>query len=108
MGFFIFFMNDMESDGIYCSAISLTVHLIHILYVYRTDPYKQSLKIHTIGMIFNNIIYLIYIIIINVINYSDDIYPEVTLFLGYGMIFGCSISIILTIIRLYYELRYGK
>lgn len=108
VGFYIFFMNDMESDGIYCSAAVLIIHIAHMVLIYIIDPYKQSLKVHTVGLMFNNFVYLVYLVIINVINYSEDIHNDVTLGLGYTVIVCCFISVIITLVRLYYELKYGK
>lgn len=98
----------MNSDGIYCSVVVLLIHTFHIVYLYLIDPYKQSLKVHTVGMMFNNFVYFLFLIIINVINYSEDIHPDATLALGYTIIFCCFISIVITLVRLYYELKYGK
>jgi uncharacterized membrane protein len=98
----------MNSDGIYCSAVVLGLQMAHMVCLYLIDPYKQSLRVHTVGIIFNNVIYFIFLVIINVINYAEDLHKDVTLGLGYGMIALGFISIIITAVRLYYELRYGK
>lgn len=105
---YIFFNNDMNSEGIYCSVVVLVIQMVHMVCLYLIDPYKQSLKVHSVGIIFNNIVYFIFLVIINVINYTDDIHKDLALGLGYGIIVLGSISIIITIVRLYYELRYGK
>ena len=105
---YIFFSNDMNSDGIYCSAVVLALQTIHMVCLYLIDPYKQSLRVHSIGIIFNNVLYFALLVIINVINYTEEIHRDITLGLGYGVIIFGSISIIITIVRLYYELKYGK
>jgi len=58
---------------IYCSCIVLVIQIIHMLVIFVINPYKKSLKVHIIGMMLNNGIYLMFIIFINVINYVDDI-----------------------------------
>jgi hypothetical protein len=98
----------MYSDGIYCSVVVLFIHIAHIIYLFVIDPYKQSLKVHTVGIMFNNFLYLIFLITINFINYSEDIHPDATLGLGYATIVCCFLSILITLVRLYYELKYGK
>jgi hypothetical protein len=105
---YIFFSNDMNSDGIYCSAVVLVIQIVHMACLYLIDPYKQSLRVHNVGIIFNNVIYFIFLVIINLINYAEDLHKDVTLGLGYVMIALGSISIIITTVRLYYELSYGK
>jgi len=56
---------------IYCSAIVLGIQLVHLIVVIIINPYKQSLKIHTVGMILNNLFYLVFLVVINFINYLN-------------------------------------
>jgi len=105
----IFCLNGISiASKIYGSTIVLIIQIIHIINIFLINPYKQCLKVHTIGMMLNNAIYLVFLIIINFINYFDEINQTLMILLGYGMSTCCGISIIITIIRLYYELRYGR
>ncbi len=72
------------------------------------NPYKYSLKVHTIGMITNHVIYLVFLIVVNIINYVDSINHDISLLFGYTMLGLYCLSIIFSIISLYYELRYGR
>lgn len=93
---------------VYTSVIVLLIHLIHMIVIFSINPYKMSLKVHTIGMLINNAIYLVFLVLINFINYMTKMQPAIAMFFGYAMIAFCLASIIVTIIRLYYELRYGR
>jgi hypothetical protein len=61
-----------------------------------------------VGMITNHVIYLVFLIVINAVNYIDSIHHDISLLFGYTMLGLCVLSILISIIRLYYELRYGK
>lgn len=104
----IFFSNQFYKSRIYCSAIVLAVQILHLITIIIIMPYKQSLKIHTIGLFISNLIYLGFLIIINVINYVDNMDDKLILFIGYGITASCGVSIIVSIIRTYYQIRYGR
>ena len=93
---------------VYTSVIVLLIQAIHMIVIFCIKPYKMSLKVHTIGMFLNNAIYLVFLIIINFINYMPTMQPSIAMYFGYAMIAFCIVSIIITIVRLYYELRYGR
>jgi len=60
-------------NTIYCSVIVMIVQLAHLIIIYFINPYQQSLKVHTFGMMFSNAILLIWLVAINLINYLDEI-----------------------------------
>jgi hypothetical protein len=74
----------------------------------KIDPYRQSLTIHKVGLIFSNTLFLVYLAVINLINYVKDLDNLVILLLGYVITFGCAVMMVMTLVRLYYELRYGE
>jgi hypothetical protein len=108
VGFLVLFANGLYYMKVYTSVIVLLLQVVHMIVVFSINPYKMSLKVHTIGMLINNSIYLAFLVIINLINYLDKLEPKIAIFFGYGMIAFCVASIVVTVIRLYYELRYGR
>jgi hypothetical protein len=108
VGFLVLFMEEFYYIKVYTSIIVLVIQAIHMIVIFCINPYKMSLKVHTIGMLLNNFIYLVFLIIINFINYMQKMQPAIAMFFGYAMIAFCFVSIVITIIRLYYELRYGR
>ena len=108
VGSLVFFANHVYFYHVYCSSIVLGLHLIFMVIIIVLNPYRYSLKVHTIGMVINNAIYLTFLIVVNFINYLDSIHHDISLLLGYTMLGLCCLSIIFSIIRLYYELRYGR
>lgn len=62
----------------------LAIQVIHMGVIFVINPYKKPLKLHIIGLMLNNGIYLMFIIFINLINYvDDDIGQEITVLIGY-------------------------
>jgi hypothetical protein len=52
------------------SAVVTFIHIIYFLLInFKINPYKDSLKIHKIGLILQHLIYLLFLILINLINY---------------------------------------
>lgn len=74
----------------------------------KIDPYRQSLSIHKVGLIISNVLFFVYLAVINLINYVKNLDNLIILLLGYVITFGCGLVIIMTLVRLYYELRYGE
>lgn len=79
----------------------------------KINPYRQSLRCHTIGLQLCQICYLIFLLYINAINYSyllsgQELDEMVTVGMGY-VVLGMGTLIGLTgCVRLYYEYRYGE
>jgi hypothetical protein len=55
------------------SVIALTIHLAFILILLKVHPYRQSLRVHQIGVIINHLLYAGFLVIINIINFVDKI-----------------------------------
>jgi hypothetical protein len=109
MGFLIFFFNHIKiGDLIPVSVICLIVHLIFAIALPLIKPYKQSLRIHAVALYLNQALYFVFLVFINLINFVPDIDEFICLCMGYfvsGMVW---LLIILTLVRLYYEIRYGE
>ena len=69
VGFLIFFCNCKMIGPVYFSATVLALHTIFMLALIRIQPYKQSLKVHTVTLIFNNLMVLVFLAVINLLNY---------------------------------------
>lgn len=71
MGFSIFFLHEKYVWKIYPSAIATLIHLGYIVILSKINPYKMSLRVHSVGLFINQIIYLIFLAFVNMINYFD-------------------------------------
>jgi hypothetical protein len=109
VGIIIFFFNDLQiANLIPISLFVLILNLGFILILLKIKPYKQSLRIHQVSLIINHLLYAVFMVIINLINFLDTIKEIIILCLGY-FIAGCvGMLILLTILRLYYEIRFGE
>lgn len=108
MGMLIFFMNDKQIHGIYMSALCLVIQLVYTFIILKIQPYKQSLKVHAIALYLNQILYTIFLVFINLINFIGSISDFIILCAGYFVVGGSYLLILLTFVRLYYEIRYGE
>lgn len=108
IGCLIFFFNAFEMSFVYCSVLEMILHIFYMVMLFMIDPYKQSLPIHTRTLFINNGVILVFLGVINLINYVQDVDKMVFLILGYFVVGSCGLSFVLTFVRLYYELRYGK
>ena len=105
-GNLIFFFNNLNISGVPCSMLVLAVHVIFLTSLIVINPYRQSLRVHQICVLFNQVVYLVFISVINLINFVDDLNSLVILVLAYFLTFCCGVTMFLTIVRLYYEIRY--
>lgn len=90
------------------SVLALIIHIFYVALLIYIKPYELSLTIHTVGLFTCNIIYLIFLLFINIINFVDDIPDMMTLIFGFLTLGAIVVIIGLTIVRLYYEYRYGE
>jgi hypothetical protein len=90
------------------SVIALIVHLVYVVLIFYIYPYKMSLTIHSIGLFTCLVLYGLFLLFINVINFVDKVDEISVLIMGYFMLGGCALIIVLAIVRLYYEYRYGE
>lgn len=107
-GIIIFFFSSKRVGPIFCSAIVCGLHFVYLLALIKIRPYKQSLTVHTVTIFINNGIVMVFLIVINLLNYVDDLDEIVVIGLGFFLTGGCGLSLILSFIRFYYELRYGR
>jgi signal transduction histidine kinase len=108
MGCLIFFCNTVKLGVVYCSAVAMLLHIVFMVSLVRIHPYRQSLRVHTVSLLFNNAVLLVFLFVVNLINYVDGLDSLVILVLGYFVTVCCFFQILLTFVRLYYELRYGR
>lgn len=108
MGWMIAGFNDSNiMNVIPMSIFVLIVHVCYMFILLNLNPYQMSLKVHTIGLWLCQLVYLIFLLFINLINFVENISEIVVLCLGYLVLVFCVAIIIFTIIRLYYEYRFG-
>ncbi len=93
---------------IFTSVIVCGLHLLFIVALIKINPYKQSLKVHTVTLFINNGMIMVFLIVINLINYVKDLDEIFVLTLGFFLTGGSGLSLTLAFVRLYYDLRYGR
>jgi hypothetical protein len=90
------------------SVLVLIIQILYTLTLIVIHPYKQSLRVHTITLLIYQVVYIVFLIGINLINLVNDLDELFILSLGYFITGCCGLLIVLTGLRLYYELRYGE
>lgn len=70
IGCVVFFLNDIQM-AVPASAIALIIHLLYMLVVFKINPYKLSLRIHTVSLWLCQFLYLMFLVFINIINLLD-------------------------------------
>ncbi len=108
IGALIFFWNNVKIVYVPISALVLAFHSIYAISLLFIKPYKQSLRIHSFTLYINQLLYFCFLVVINLINFLDTLEEFILLCLGYGITGWVGILIILTFVRLYYEIRYGE
>ena len=108
MGLLVFLYNDVKIHTIPMSVVCLTVHTFYITLLIIIKPYKQALRIHSVTLYFNQFLYFVFLVVINLINLIDVIDDFLVLCFGYFVIGCVYLLILLTVVRLYYEIRYGE
>lgn len=68
MGLMIFLFNDKKVFGMPISMLCLVIHVIYIIALIKIKPYNNSLKIHSVALYLNQIIYLVFLALLNFIN----------------------------------------
>ncbi len=102
----IFFCNELTIGQIPFSLIVLLFHLGYMTVLLWINPYQKSLRIHSFGLALNHFTYLFFLFFVNVTNFVD-LSDIISLIFVYAILFFCVVLIVFTIIRLYYEYRYG-
>lgn len=78
------------------------------MFLLKHQPYRECLRIHTIGIVYNRLVYLGFLVFVNIKNLFPNIEELIMLVMVYFVILGLAVVIILSIVRLYYEYRYGE
>lgn len=108
MGLIMFFYNGVKFRNIPISVICLAVHTFYLILIIIIQPYKQALRIHSVTLYFNQFLYLVFLVFINLINLVNVIDDFLVLCFGYFVIGCVYLLILLSVVRLYYEIRYGE
>jgi hypothetical protein len=109
MGIIILFFNDVKLYGIPMSCFVGFIHLIYTLLInFIVRPYQNSLKIHKSILFAEHVVYLIFLVMINMINLHSGFNEYILLIFIYVTVGFCKLINILTAVRLYYEYRYGE
>jgi hypothetical protein len=70
VGFLILFANDVRiMKNIPMSVIVLLIHLVYVGVLAYINPYKMSLRIHSVGLFTCQGVYGIFLVFINIINF---------------------------------------
>jgi amino acid transporter len=107
-GSLICFCNNVVIANVPLSVLVLLLEIIYIIALLMIHPYKQSLRVHSITLLINQCVYLVFLIFINLINFVKGIDEILVLMMGYFITGCCGVLVLLTAVRLYYELRYGE
>jgi hypothetical protein len=102
MGGLIFFFNDIKLGVIPISTIVLILHTIYAISLLFIQPYKQSLRIHAFTLYMNQVLYGVFLIVINLINLVSYLNEAMILYIGYAITGWVVFLIILTFVRLFY------
>ena len=108
VGTLVLFFNDIVVYGIPTSALVLVLQVFYTLALIVIHPYKQSLRVHTITLLINQCLYIVFLVVVNFINLIKDMDELLIIMLGYFLTGCCGLLVLLTFIRLYFELRYGE
>lgn len=108
IGLIVCSFNCKKVGPVYFSGIALAVHIVFILALVKIKPYKQSLKVHTVTLFINNGVVLVFLIVINLLNYLEDLDEIFILGMGFLLTGVSGVVVFLTFVRFYYDLRYGK
>ena len=108
IGSLVLFCNNASIFKIPLSVIVFILQLAYIIALIVVHPYKQSLRVHTVTLLINQIVYLIFLFFINLINFIKEMDELLIMMLGYFITGCCGVLMILTAVRLYYELKYGE
>jgi hypothetical protein len=103
MSFIICFFNSLTILNIPISILVLLIQLIYLILInYKINPYKNSLKIHKRTLLVNQLIYFMFLVLLNIINFFPSINDILIILFGYGTIFILSLSNFSTIARIYF------
>jgi cysteine-rich repeat protein len=90
------------------SVLVLGLQVFYTIALIAIHPYKQSLKVHTITLLINHGLLIAFLVVINFINLIPDMDELLIVMMGYFLTGFCGMLMILTVVRLYFELKYGE
>jgi hypothetical protein len=90
------------------SSIVLGIHCLYTMIIMLIKPYENSLRIHAVGLYLSLILFMVYLVVINLLNLISYVDEFIIIGLGYLILGSVGILIVLTGVRLYYEIRYGE
>lgn len=85
----------------------LIVAVFYLLFLAIYRPYRYSFFIHGFTVIFNQVMYIVALFIINVLNFQIKMPEEVFLVFTYLIIVFSLAVLVFMIIRVFYEEKYG-
>jgi hypothetical protein len=107
LGILLFLFNGETMNGVPISVLFLFIELGYIAYLCKLQPYKQCLRIHSVGLLFGRFIFVGFLGFITVKNMTENLEDIVMLGACYVVVASVLLLIIFSVIRLYYDLRYG-
>ncbi len=107
-GFLIILFNDVVILKLPMSIFIFVLQILYTIALVIVHPYRQSLRVHTVTILINQAVYIIFLAFINLINLVDNIDEFLVIMMGYFITGCCGFLMLLTGVRLYYELRYGE
>jgi hypothetical protein len=108
IGSLIMFFNEITLVNMPMSVFVLALQIIYTIALIVIHPYKQSLRVHSITLLINQMVFIVFLVFINLINLIKDMNELLIIILGYFITGCCGFLMILTGVRLYYELRFGE
>jgi hypothetical protein len=61
--------NDIEVNNIPISAFCFVIQVIYMIVLLKIQPYKVAFRIHTVSLYLNQIMYFIFLAVINYLNF---------------------------------------
>jgi hypothetical protein len=108
IGILMMFLNEVVLLKLPMSVFVLALQVFYTVTLIAIDPYKQSLRVHTVTLTINQCVFIVFLVFINLINFNKDMDELLIIILGYFMTGLCGLLMTLTAVRLYYELRFGE
>ena len=97
MGCLIIFFNNVTVFKTPISLFVLAVQTAYTIALIAIHPYRQSLRVHTVTLLINQTVYIVFLVAINLINLVDSIDETLVLILGYFITGCCGLLIVLTV-----------
>lgn len=73
IGVLITFFNTVNMNDVPFSLLILFLQGFYTVFLIYVNPYKQTLKIHSVTLLINQIVYIVFLIVINLINFLKNL-----------------------------------